>query len=51
MDTSIHTLITKRLMGTISTEEKEYLQEWIDNHPGEKAKYEKLLNSTVLAER
>lgn len=51
METSIHTLIKKLLIGKISTEEKQYLQEWIDNHPGEKIKYEKLLDSTILAER
>lgn len=48
---TIHTLIKKQLMGTISPEEEQFLEEWIAHHPDEKGKYEQLLDNTQLAER
>ncbi len=51
METSVHTLIKKQLMGTISPEEELFLRKWFDSHPQEKDKYERLLDNTLLAER
>lgn len=48
---TIHTLIKKQLMGTISPEEEQLLEEWIAHHPDEKGKYEQLLDNTQLADR
>ncbi len=51
MKVSIHTLLRKQLTGEISSDEKQYLQEWMANHPEAKAEYEKLLDNTSLSER